>query len=394
MSQFPFDSAPPGVMSDPLFWQALGFTGAAVAFIVISAWWLYLSQVKAPTVAAARPSPRLAGWFAGLLTFSAAQLVIGALWDASMHLKTGEIPAGADFLWPPHIMIYSSFLVAFVVALAALGIIVWPQWQAGVRDPRQWVRRNPYLGAVALASVYMLMAIPGDALWHELYGIDLTAWSPPHVLIGITNATVLICGLGLLRQARPAMQRPAWSDALILTMLALMLNVAYLIGALEWELPGFRSPLVEARPLWAYPLVGGGLAFATLILAKRLTAFHWAATIAAVIFYTIRLGVTVGLGLTGNIMPLMPVWFILGAVLLDAVVWDKIHSLLARNLGMAAAFTLGYTALALPLLGLRSDLPALGWANTLLAVLTIFMANLALSPLVNATSARLISEKR
>jgi len=139
--------------------------------------------------------------------------------------------------------------------------------------------------------------------------------------------------------------------------------------------------------------VGGGLAFVTLILAKRLTAFHWAATIAAAIFYTIRLGVTFGLGLTGNLMPLMPLWFILGAVLLDAVPWEKILSLPARNLGMAAAFTLGYAALALPLLSLRSNLPTLGWTDTFLAVLTVFIANLALSPLVNAASTRLIGEK-
>lgn len=44
------------------------------------------------------------------------QLAAGAWWDASKHIQTGRVPAGANFLWPPHIMIYGLFMLSFVVA--------------------------------------------------------------------------------------------------------------------------------------------------------------------------------------------------------------------------------------------------------------------------------------
>ncbi|HJW83228.1 MAG TPA: hypothetical protein VJ754_02885 [Anaerolineae bacterium] len=233
------------------------------------------------------------------------------------------------------------------------------------------------------------MAIPGDALWHELFGVDLTAWSPPHVLIGVSNATVIICALGLLAQARPALARPSRSDALTVVLLALMLNFAYLIGVLEWELPGTRSPLVDARPIWFYPLVGGALAFIAFLLAKRLVRFRWAATITAAAFYAIRFGISLGLGLTGNIQPLMPLWFILGAILVDVVQWQRLSPALVRDAGMAAAFTVGYTALTLPLLSLRTNLTAFTAADYVWSIVAMFVTALALLPLVRWAGTRL-----
>ncbi|HJW83227.1 MAG TPA: hypothetical protein VJ754_02880 [Anaerolineae bacterium] len=139
------------LFNDPLFWQSLIFSGTAILVMLAAAWWLYRSPMKTRVGPVDPPSPRLAGGFGVLLVLSAAQLVTGALWDASMHLQTGRVVGGSDFLWPPHIMIYSSFLLSLVVATIAIGSVAIRQWNAGVRDPRAWVRRSPYLGAVALA---------------------------------------------------------------------------------------------------------------------------------------------------------------------------------------------------------------------------------------------------
>lgn len=373
---------------DELFWQGLIFTGAALGFVAVSTWWLYRSPMKTPLGPVEPPSPRVASWCGVLLALSAAQLVTGAMWDASMHLQTGRVVGGSDFLWPPHIMIYSSFLLSLLVAVIAIGAVAIAQWSAGVRDPRAWLRRSPYLGAVALASVYMLMAIPGDALWHELFGVDLTAWSPPHVLIGVSNATVILCALGMLAQARPR-----GSQALTVLLLALMLNMAYLIGVLEWELPGSRSPLVNARPVWFYPLVGGALAFFTLLLAKKLVRWRWAATLTALAFYAIRLGISTGLSLTGNIAPLMPLWFILGAALVDGIPWNRFSPAFTRNTGIAAAFTLGYAVLSLPLLSLRTNLSPFTVSDYMWSVASMFAAGLALLPLAQGAGARLTNTR-
>jgi hypothetical protein len=379
-------------LANPLFWQGLSFTTGAVLIVSVSIWWLYRSPLRrgARPVDAGQPSRRLAGWLAALLGLAAVQLVGGALWDASMHIRTGEVPAGADFLWPPHIMIYSAFLLSLLVALIAVAVVAVPAWRAGSRDPREWVRCNPYLGAVALASAYSLLSIPGDALWHALYGLDLTAWSPPHVLIGAMMCTVMISAVAVLARARP--DTPGWNrfDLAIPVLLALMLNVAIIIGTIEWEVwGGDAALLVRRNPIWVYPLVGGALAFATLVLARRLSRFSGAATLTALVFFAVRLGIALVMRFTDNVVPSLPPVFILGAIALDVVPWERIRAPRARDAAMAAAFTAAYVLVALPLLALRAHLPRFTGSDIALTVITTLGLSLIALPFIRAASQRI-----
>ena len=369
--------------NNPLFWESLTFSTAAAAIVTASIWWFYLSPMRARPVAAARPSRRLAGWLAALLGLSAVEFVAGALWDASKHILTGTVPAGADFLWPPHLLIYGSFLISLIIAVVAVTIVAWPGWRAGERDPRLWIRRNPYLGLVALASLYSLLSIPGDALWHALYGIDLTAWSPPHLIIGFMMCAVSISAVGVLVQARLAQSRWNGYDLAIPVLLGLMLNVAAIVGYIEWEIWGGGYPiLVRTNPIWVYPLVAGALGAATLALARRLSRFPLAATLATLAFFGLRLAVMLGLSLTGNIVPSVPPMFILGAVLLDVVPWQRVPAGLMRDAAMAAGFTLGYGVIALPLLTVRNRLPAFSALDLVIAIVATLIVTMVLLPLV------------
>jgi hypothetical protein len=374
------------------FWQALSFTGAALAFITLSTWWLYFSPLRARVSREMALSPRLAAGLALMLGLWAVMLVAGAFWDASMHIRTGIIPAGADFLWPPHLLIYGAFLMSFTVAMIAIGRVAVNGWSAGQNDPRQWVRGNPYLGALALASLYSLLSIPGDALWHALYGVDLTAWSPPHLILGLTSCTVMVCALGLLAQARPQFQRPEWVSAGIIALLSLLLSVAYLIGVIEWEMPGALHGLAGNRPIWFYPLVGSAVAFFTFLLARSLTGWRWAASLTALGFYALRGLIAAGLALTGNVVPYPPLVFLLGAVALDVLRAERIGAGAGRGLAQAAAFTLGCGLLELPLLAARGGLPPLGAMSLLLAVASTLAAALALAPIARLVAARLLGK--
>ncbi len=372
--------------------MALVLSGIAVLFVAVSTWWLYLSPMGAKHEKATAPSRTLAGWIALFLGISAAQLVIGALWDASMHIQTGRIPAGADFLWPPHIMIYSSFLISLIVTGIAIAIVALPAWSAGIRDPRQWVRQNPYLGAVAIASGYSLLSVPGDALWHELFGVDLTAWSPPHVMLAVMGSAVTVSAVGLLLQMQHGARSFERRHLAAMVLLGLALNVVYIIGVLEWELPG-RTPEVAARPIWYYPLVGGVMAFFVLILAKRAIPVRWAATGTAIAFYIFRLGITFGLGATGNIAPALPLLFILGAILIDVIPWARIRSLAMRDITAAVAFTAGYAALAFPLLAIRSDLREFSGLDFVTAGLATLAVSVILFPIGQMAAQRLAGEQ-
>jgi hypothetical protein len=91
--------------ADPFVWQAIAFSLTTVFLVTGFTWWLYGSPLPPPVPVRHPPSPRLAGWLALVLALSGGLWVIGGLWDGSMHIKTGKIPAGADFLWPPHLVI-------------------------------------------------------------------------------------------------------------------------------------------------------------------------------------------------------------------------------------------------------------------------------------------------
>lgn len=374
-----------------LFFESLLFSSIAVGGVVLSIWWLYLSPVRTRLGAPAALSPRLAFGLAALLGFSAVQLTAGAFWDGSLHILTGVIPAGADFLWPPHLMIYSSFLISLIVALGALALVALPAWRAGERDPRLWVRRSPYLGAVMVASLYSLTSVPADALWHALYGIDLTAWSPPHVMIIVSMGTVLLCAVGVLVQVRPA--RLGGVDFAVPALLSLGLNVIFIVGTIEWELwGGGPSRLVQSNPIWVYPLVGGALAFAVLVLAKQLSRWRWSATLTALGFFALRAALAFALNVTHNVVPYLPPIFVLGALLLDLLPWERVSPPLARRAGMALAFTAGYAALALPVLAVRENLPPFAPGDFVIASLAVLLAALVIAPAMQWVSGVMLGQ--
>jgi hypothetical protein len=343
-------------LTDPIVWQALAATGLGAVVVLGSTWWLYLSPVRASRpMPSLTSSPRLVAWLTLALGLAALQFVVGGLWDASQHIKTGRIVGGA------------------MVAL--------PVWRCGARDPRLWVRQQPYLALVALASVYELLAIPGDALWHQIFGVDLTAWSPPHLLLAGMMGFVEIGAIGLLRTARVDGGPRGWADGASLLLLGLGLNAVYLVGVLEWELPVERSPLVLARPVWMYPVVSAGLTFAALVLARVLIGGRWAATAAALVFYAVRLVLTLGLAVTDNVPPALPLVPVLGALLLDLC--SRLPAGRVNAAGCAAAsFAVGFDLLALPMLGLRSDLAPFSAGDHALTVLATFLVCLGLFPML------------
>jgi hypothetical protein len=374
--------------ADPLIWKAVGFSTTAALFVLGTTWWLYRSSLTPPVAVPTPPSTRVAGWLAALLGLSGLLLVIGGLWDGSMHIETGKIPAGADFLWPPHLVIYGGFLLAFSVAAVALILVTIPSWRSGGRDPRRWVRNHPFLGAVALASLYVLLALPGDALWHEIGGRDLTAWSPPHVMLGLMQAAVLGSAVGLLVHARAAMRRVGWANTAITVLLALILTLMHLIGVLDWEW-SVKGPH-EGRPLWFYPLVGGGLAFFILMLGKQVVRYRWMATAIALLYYVIRLSIMLGLELTGHVTPAFPLAFLLGAVLLDGMPWHRVKPRRWHLLGPPVAFTAGYTLLVFPILTYRTDLAPFDTIDIILATALLLLTSVALLPAANLADRQLL----
>lgn len=358
--------------------QGALFTGISLAIVAAAVWWLYFSKADG-SVAVADPPSRAAAWISFLLGLAVLQQVIGGYWDASKHIITGEIPAGADFLWAPHIMIYSGFLISLAIAVAAVSIIAGPNLKKGIRDPRLWVRSNPFVGAVAIASLYGLMSVPGDAVWHEIFGIDLTAWSPPHVLLALAIGTMAICAAGMLMRVRESFSHRGPVEAGGVALMALSLTVILLIATIEWELPA-GTGVVDIRPLYFFPVAGGAVALVTAVISRRLLTFRWAATATAAAFSAIRLAIMGLMAATDQIVPAPPLLFIAGALLLDLLRPERLSGL-ARAAATSAAFTGGFLAVALPQMTGRPNIPALTLDQALIAVGAGFLVNLILTPM-------------
>jgi hypothetical protein len=144
-------------------------------------------------------------WFVlGSLTVFALVAAFGNAWDLDWHVMIGR-----DTFWiPPHTMMYAAIALSgmLVAGVVLSGILADP---AAAGPPTLLGLRAPLgLVVLGLGVVQMSLSAPFDDWWHRMYGVDVTIWSPPH-LIGFTGALVMLAGLtiAVLAQRRPESPR-------------------------------------------------------------------------------------------------------------------------------------------------------------------------------------------
>ena len=218
-----------------------------------------LSSSVPQTDVAERRLRQISGW---LILYFLMQAELGLAWDREWHDLIGR-----DQFWiPPHIMLYTG--VGFTGLIALLVILLdtrrYYQGKAGV-DDTSTVRIFGYfhgpLGFAILGfgALNDLLAAPFDNYWHQLYGIDVTLWSPFHIM-GTIGGVVM--GLGSIyafaSEARIEQQKgvkpafllngPEWGILLLfaafvgITQLSLTAFVPVVLG--PWQIPIYALPLV------------------------------------------------------------------------------------------------------------------------------------------------------
>jgi len=194
----------------------------------------------------------------------------GVQWDIQWHVLIGR-----DSFWiPPHLLTYAGVGAA---VLLSFGVLLWEtsRGTGPVRIVGLSGTRGFHLAAWGIAVT--ILAAPVDDLWHRLFGLDVTLWSPPH-LMGLLGAAINAAGcLVIAREVYPAgglsrLAAMVFSGALLYATLHLVLDpsfrMAYLYGGVRYH---------------TFAILASILLPLALVPAARLTANRWAPVLVLVL---------------------------------------------------------------------------------------------------------------
>jgi len=229
-------------------------------------------EVAAPTVAIAGDRALSIPGFVGLLIAMAIG-GWGVQWDIRWHLLIGR-----DSFWiAPHVMTYAGVTLSATIAFGMLALE-----RARGRASQGW-----RLAAVGMALT--ILAAPIDDLWHRLFGIDVTVWSPPH-LLGLAGAHLNL--LGAMLVAVELWPRSSRRRALgVLVAGTLLLGTCYITVD-----PGVQTAFHRGGVFFfTWPLLGAlGFTF-ILSLTARASGLRLAplvVTVAALGLHVVGLGIS------------------------------------------------------------------------------------------------------
>lgn len=184
-------------------------------------------------------------WLLAAVVLSLLAFGLGAAWDRAWHTRNRF----EDFFSPPHLFIYTTH---FLATLALAKIAFTPELRRHFGRPMHM----PILGEMPAALIFAgggfgVIALAGffDAIWHSAFGLDETAWSFPHSMLG---SGILLSLLGFV-SARLALStdRPLarWAPALFAVVL-----MTAMLGVFLGPLDNYRS-LEHIRAVARIPIL-------------------------------------------------------------------------------------------------------------------------------------------
>jgi hypothetical protein len=210
----------------------------------------------------------------GLLLGAKALAGWGVQWDIRWHLLIGR-----DSFWiAPHLMTYAGVTVVALVSFAVLA--------AGTGRRRHGVVPAGSVTVLGLTGspgwhlawwgiALTILAAPVDDFWHRLFGLDVTLWSPPH-LLGLLGAQVNT--LGTLRITLELWGPDTGARRAVGLLAGILLFGGFAIAIDEGVQTAFRH---GGLLFFTWPLLGGLVLSFVLVLAARGTGLRWAPLLVA-----------------------------------------------------------------------------------------------------------------
>ncbi len=249
-------------------------------------WLLLVRPLPQGKTAEVRPLPAAyRRILAALMAVSGVALVVGGFWDEVWHRQYG-LPFGADLLWRPHQLIYSSLLIIIGLALGSALYLGRGRGPVAAR-----FRADPLLGLLVLLGGLFLYILPADPLWHMIYGEDISAWSLPHLLLGLSYSLAMLLAVALQLSTVPlraweGVWRARLGDALVVGVLGFMLLFNLQVLVTEWDTD--FSFILRNRPEWMLSAVLVTTAAFVGTLALQATRLIGAATAVGLLSFAVR----------------------------------------------------------------------------------------------------------
>ena len=305
--------------------------------------------------------------------------LFGVTWDVGYHVDHGRDVA---LFTSAHVLILIGLVG--IGAAAALSVVL----ATAARATTGWRighLRVPYSGLPMLAMAgTALVGFALDDQWHQAYGIDVTLWSPTHLMMiaggTFTNFTVALFPVeGGALDGRPSalrVRRVMMMGGLLLGFCGFLLEFDF--GVPQWQ--AIYEPLIIA--------ITAGLA----LVAARTALGPWGAVAATLFFLLLRavLALIIG-GAMGHTTPRFPL-FLGSALLVELAFWlagrygplvvALLSGLLVGTMGMATEWAWGH---------LWSTVP---WSTSMLPRMWLPLAGAVLGALLGMPAGSVLSQRR
>jgi hypothetical protein len=183
---------------------------------------------------------RIPGWSAamvGTATFGLLVAGMGFYNDVQWHVALGRDEV---LFTPPHTAIVIG--LQLIAASAALGI-----WFATVTKAEVGIKisglRVPWSALVmGLIGVSALAGFPLDELWHRQYGIDVTLWSPTHLLMVVGASVSPLASWLALSEAKVRPEAGRWAGGIHIAVGSFtLLGLSSVQGEFAFGVPQFQQ---------------------------------------------------------------------------------------------------------------------------------------------------------
>jgi len=248
------------------------------------------------------------GWAAGMIGTAAFGLLVAGIGfynDVAWHVGRGR---DKELFTAPHTMIIVG--LGFIALAAGIGILFATVQRADTALRIKYLRVPWSAIPLGLLGVCALGGFPLDDLWHATYGVDVTMWSPTHMLMICGAAFSLIAAWFALAEAGVTFRQNVW------TKIAHFIAAWFVLAGLAAPLGEFRFGVPQFQQLFHPILLLLAAAFA-FVPTRIVLGKGWAIVLALATFLPETLGFVSNSGANDFVPTRTPGIFITSAIAVE-----------------------------------------------------------------------------